>query len=292
VKLLRLILIVLCNSGILFASDLKIAALHPLLADLAREVGGDRVEVIDLIGANGDAHHFEPSAEDLKRAANATIYLAAGLGLEPYLSSIKSVVGKDVRILEVGATLPVLHGGCSDPEHHHEDHEIDPHWWHSIDRFRRATTVVAEAFAAADPAGSETYRTHAALYRDRLDGLEAWARTQLTAIPKSRRQLATTHAAFNYFCEDFGFMAFPVQGVNREQSPDPAELASLIRELKAKHVMAIFPEKETNPKLLSVLTRDTGIKLGGALIADGTSSVSYETMVRANVETIVAGLSR
>lgn len=291
-KLLRLILIALCGPGILSASDLKVAALHPLLADLAKQVGGERVEVIDLIGANGDAHHFEPSAEDLKRAADAMIYLAAGLGLEPYLSSMKSVVGHDVRILEVGATLPVLHGGCSDPAHHHEDHETDPHWWHSIDRFKRATTVVAEAFATADPAGAETYRTRAALYRDRLDGLETWARTQLAAIPKAKRQLATTHAAFNYFCADFGFTAFPIQGVNREQSPDPAELASLIRELKAKHVMAIFPEKETNPKLLSVLTRDTGIKLGGALIADGTSSVSYETMVRANVETIVAGLSR
>jgi zinc/manganese transport system substrate-binding protein len=292
VKLLRLILIALCGPGILSASDLKVAALHPLLADLAKQVGGERVEVIDLIGANGDAHHFEPSAEDLKRAADAMIYLAAGLGLEPYLSSMKSVVGHDVRILEVGATLPVLHGGCSDPDHHHEDHETDPHWWHSIDRFKRATTVVAEAFATADPAGAETYRTRAALYRDRLDGLETWARTQLAAIPKAKRQLATTHAAFNYFCADFGFTAFPIQGVNREQSPDPAELASLISELKAKHVMAIFPEKETNPKLLSVLTRDTGIKLGGALIADGTSSVSYETMVRANVETIVAGLSR
>ncbi len=291
-KLLRLILIALCGPGILSASDLKVAALHPLLADLAKQGGGERVEVIDLIGANGDAHHFEPSAEDLKRAADAMIYLAAGLGLEPYLSSMKSVVGHDVRILEVGATLPVLHGGCSDPDHPHEDHETDPHWWHSIDRFKRAATLVAEAFATADAAGAETYRTRAALYRDRLDGLETWSRTQLAAIPKAKRQLATTHAAFNYFCADFGFTAFPIQGVNREQSPDPAELASLIRELKAKHVMAIFPEKETNPKLLSVLTRDTGIKLGGALIADGTSSVSYETMVRANVETIVAGLSR
>ena len=290
-QLLRLILIALCGSGILSASDLKIAALHPLLADLARQVGGERVEVIDLIGANGDPHHFEPSAEDLKRTADAKIYLAAGLGLEPYLSSMKSVIGQNARILEVGASLPLLHGGCSDPDHHHEDHEIDPHWWHSIDRFRRASTVVAEAFASADPAGAETYRTRAALYREKLDELETWARAQLAFIPKSKRQLATTHAAFNYFCEDFGFTAFPVQGVNREQSPDPAELASLIRELKEKHVMAIFPEKESNPKLLSVLTRDTGIKLGGALIADGTSSVSYESMVRANVETIVLGLT-
>ncbi len=291
-KLLRIILIALCGPGILSASDLKVAALHPLLADLAREVGGERVEVVDLIGANGDAHHFEPSAEDLKRAADAKIYLAAGLGLEPYLSSIESVVGKDVKIIEVGATLPVLHGGCSDPEHHHEDHEIDPHWWHSIDRFRRAATVVAESFAAADPAGAASYRTRAARYRETLDGLETWARARLAVIPKSRRQLATTHAAFNYFCDDFGFTAFPVQGVNREQSPDPSALATLIRELKEKHVMAIFPEKETNPKLLSVLTRDTGIQLGGVLIADGTSSSSYESMVRANVETIVTGLTR
>lgn len=291
-RLLHHALLSLIGTACLSAADLKVAVLHPLLADLAGQVGGQRVEVIDLIGPNGDPHHFEPTAEDLKRASGARLYLAAGLGLESYLPAMKSVVGPKARILEVGSTLPVLHGGCDNPDHQHEAHEIDPHWWHSIDRFRRATTIVAEAFAEADPAGAETYHNRAATYREHLDHLEAWARTRIATIPKPRRQLATTHAAFNYFCQDFGFTPIPVQGVNREQSPDPAELAKLIQELKSRKVAAIFPERESNPKLMTILTRDTGIQLGGALIADGTNSPTYESMIRSNIETIVSGLSQ
>lgn len=289
---LRYGLLSLAGSGILLSSPLKVATLHPLLTDLAHQVGGDRVEVIDLIGPNGDPHHFEPNAEDLKKATGATLYLAAGLGLEAYLPSLKSVVTPGARVIEAGASLPSLHGGCEDADHDHNEHEIDPHWWHSIDRVRRAATVVAEAFAAEDPADAETFRANAAKYRESLDELERWARARLATIPKNQRQLATTHAAFNYFCSDFGFTALPIQGINREQSPAPAELAKLIAELKDKKVAAIFPEKESNPKLLEVLTRDTGIRLGNPLIADGTNSATYETMVRQNVETIVSGLSK
>ena len=289
---LRYGLLSLAGSGMLLGSPLKVATLHPLLTDLAHQVGGDRVEVIDLIGPNGDPHHFEPNAEDLKKATGAKLYLAAGLGLEAYLPSLKSVVTPGARVIEAGASLPSLHGGCEDADHDHNEHEIDPHWWHSIDRVRRAATVVAEAFAAEDPADAETFRANAARYRETLDELERWARARLATIPKNQRQLATTHAAFNYFCSDFGFTPLPIQGINREQSPAPAELAKLIAELKDKKVAAIFPEKESNPKLLEVLTRDTGIRLGNALIADGTNSATYETMVRQNVETIVSGLSK
>ena len=87
-------------------------------------------------------------------------------------------------------------------------------------------------------------------------------------------------------------LLIPVQGVNREQMPDPRKLAALIAELKEQQVGAIFPEKESNPKILQALTRDTGIKLGEALIADGTTAESYEAMVRHNVTAIVAGLAK
>lgn len=278
--------------GITHASALKVATLHPLLGDLARQIGGDRVEVIDLIGPNGDPHQFEPNSDDLKKAEGARLYLSAGLGLEAYLPSLKSVVSPGAEILEVGASLPVLHGGCDDPDHDHGDHEIDPHWWHSIDRFRRATTIVAEAFAAKVPSESGFFRKNAANYRETLDELERWARSRLATIPRDQRQLATTHAAFNYFCSDFGFTAFPIQGINREQSPSPKELAKLISELRKSHVLAIFPEKESNPKLLEVLTRDSGIRLGAPLISDGTHATSYKAMIQSNVDAIVSGLTQ
>jgi len=284
------IALVLLSSGIAMAG-IKVATFHPLLSDLVRQVGGGRVEVVDLISTSGDPHHFEPSPEDLRKASGAKLYLVAGLGLEAYLPALQTIVPSQSRLIEVGASLPVLHGSCDEPGHNHADHETDPHWWHSIDRFRRATTVVAEALSAADPEGATLYRANATAYRGKLDELERWVRSEIARIPRERRLLATTHSAFNYFCADYGFTPFSVQGLNQEQDPSPASLAKLVGELKEHHVAALFPEVETNPKLLSVLTRDTGIRLGKPLIADGTNSPTYESMVRHNVTAIVEGLS-
>lgn len=284
----------LALSASLAAAELKVASLHPLLGDLARQVGGDRVEVVDLIPRNGDPHHFEPGPENLKQAADARLYLASGMGMESYLDSLRGILGDRAEIVEVGKDLPSIEGECDHEGHDHGDHEhaIDPHWWHSIDLFRRATTITAASFSKADPAGAEVYEKNAAAYRTKLDELERWTRKEIAKVPRDKRHLATAHAAFGYFCKDHGFEPIPVQGVNREQMPDPKKLAALIAELKEHQVGAIFPEKESNPKVLQALTKDTGIKLGEALIADGSTAESYEAMIRHNVSAIVAGLAQ
>ena len=279
----------------LAAAELKVASLHPLIGDLAKQVGGDRVEVVDLIGKNGDPHHFEPVATDLQKAGDAKLYLASGMGLESYMDSLRGIVGTKAQIIEIGKDLPSIEGECDHEGHDHahdHDHEIDPHWWHSIDLFRRAATITADTFAKADPAGAETYAKNAAAYRTKLDELERWTRKEIAKIPRDKRHLATAHAAFGYFCKDHGFEPVPVQGMNREQMPDPKKLAALVAELKEHQVGAIFPEKESNPKILEALTKDTGIKLGEALIADGSTAESYEAMMRHNVTAIVAGLGK
>jgi zinc/manganese transport system substrate-binding protein len=291
----RFITTVLLTLLPLSAADLKVAVLHPLLGDLAKQIGGDQVEVIDLIGPNGDPHHFEPSPEDLKRAENAKLYLAAGMGLEGYLPKLKAIIGNTATVIEVGASFPALKGSCNHEGHHDhdhdEEHEIDPHWWHSIDLFRRATGVVTEALIKAAPGNSAYFRKNAEAYRLELDELERWSKKEISKIPRDRRHLATAHAAFNYFCKEFGFTAHPVQGINREQMPDPKELAELVADLTQDKVFAIFPEKESNPKILQTLTQDTGIRLGEPLIADGTGNLGYTAMMRHNVSAIVKGLA-
>jgi len=287
----RSFFILLLGGSWLNAAELKVASLHPLLGDLARKVGGKSVEVVDLIGPNADPHHFEPTPADLQRAEGASLFLAAGLGLEADLPALKSIARG--KIVEVGASMPVLyaenHGHSHEGDELHE-HAIDPHWWHSIDRFRRATLVVAEALATVSPEHANEFRKNAAAYRESLDTLERWVRVRLADIPREKRQLATAHAAFNYFCADFGFEAIPVAGLNREQTPDPAQIARLVSELKTHRVAAVFPEKESNPKLLHAITRDTGIRSGEPLIADGTSGSGYETMFRYNIDAIVNAL--
>lgn len=274
----------------LASAQLKVVSLHPLIGDLLRQVGGEKIHVVDLIGVNGDPHSFEPQAKDLAAAEGVEIYFVSGMGLETYLPKLKGILGERARIVEVGATLPALHGACDHDDHEGHNHEIDPHWWHSVDHFRRATSIVLDELSKASPADAETFAANAASYRAKLDELEKWVKREVTRIPRDARKLATAHAAFQYFCEAYGFEPFSVQGINREQMPDAITLAKLISTLEKEEVVAIFPERESNPKILQSLTRDTGIKLGGELIADGRGVTSYTAMMRENVSTIVTAL--
>lgn len=274
------------------AAELKVASLHPLVGDLLRQVGGDKLEIVDLIGDKGDPHSFEPDPKDLVAAEGASLYFASGMGMEGYLPKLREILADRARIVEVGATLPALHGACDHEGHDHgHDHDIDPHWWHSVDHFRRAAGVVADELSAADPENKPVFEANAAAYRAKLDELEKWVKREVIRIPKDRRKLATAHAAFQYFCEAYGFEAYPVQGINREQMPGAAKLAELISTLKKERVAAVFPEKESNPKILQSLTKDSGIQLGGELVADGRGMTSYEAMMRGNVTAIVEALS-
>lgn len=288
-------LLLVCFYGVLgftHAAELKVASLHPLVGDLLRQVGGDKVEIVDLIGPNGDPHSFDPAPKDLAVADGASLYFASGMGMEGYLPDLREILVGKARIVEVGRTLPALHGKCDHEGHDHaHDHEVDPHWWHSVDLFRRAAGVVADELSAASPQNKELFQANAQAYRAKLDELEKWVKREVIRIPRDRRKLATAHAAFQYFCEAYGFEAYPVQGLNRERMPDAAKLAELIATLKKERVAAVFPEKESNPKMLESLTRDSGIKLGGELVADGRGMTSYEEMVRSNVTAIVAALS-
>ena len=258
---------------------------------MLRQIGGERVEVVDLIGEKGDPHSFEPRAEDLSAASGAKLYFVSGMGLESYLPKLEAVLAGKARIVEVGKTLPPLHGACDHEGHDHDHaHELDPHWWHSVDLFRRAAGAVADELAKESPEDAEVFKANAAAYRTELDALEKWVRRELVRIPKEKRVLVTAHSAFQYFCDAYGFKSHSIQGLNREQMPDAVKLAELIADLKKDKVAAIFPEKESNPKMLKSLTRDTGIKLGGELIADGRGMTSYEDMMRANVTAIVEAL--
>jgi|AntRauTorckE6833_2_1112554.scaffolds.fasta_scaffold05263_4 zinc/manganese transport system substrate-binding protein len=291
-RILCSIALLLASGSAVFGAELKVVSLHPLIGDLLEQVGGEEVEVVDLIGENGDPHRFEPKADDLLAADGASIYFASGMGLESYLPKLRSIVSADARIVEVGSTLPALHGACDHEGHGHDhQHEVDPHWWHSITLFQRAVGVVEEELSKAKPEAAKVFQANAAAYRQKLQELEKWTRREILKIPKDSRKLATAHEAFRYFCDAYGFESFSVQGLNREQMPDALQFAKLLKSLKEQQVTTVFPEKESNPKILKNLTRDTGMKLGDELIADGRGVGSYETMMRANVSSIVSALS-
>lgn len=271
------------------------------MADLARQVGGDRVEVFDVVGEKGNLHRFEPRPADLKQMRESALVLAGGKNLEPYLDRLRSAMG-GVTVIEVGRTIPSLtvskdaHDSCGESHGEPAEHgasSLDPHWWHGVDHMRRAARVVAQAMAEKDPAGKEYFMEHAMAYGRRLDDLKRWALGELGKIPRGQRKLVTAHNAFGYFAKEFGFEVIAVAGLNQEQNTTPREQAETIEAVKNAGVRAVFPETNASGKALDSITAATGTRLGTPLIADGNGSgkqAGFEAMIRHNVNSITQAL--
>ncbi len=281
----------ICASGMLQAAELKVAVLHPLLGDLSRQVGGEHVEVVDLSAGAPDLHGFQPGSRELTQARGAQLYLVSGKGFEPYLGKLQSIVGKD-RVVEVGRKIPSvtygkganIHSCC--PSHTGKS-TIDPHWWQSMDAWRRAATIVADEFSKHDPAHKAAFGANAKRFRAEMDGLKNWAKGQLGRVPKKQRVLATSHGAFGYFCKEFGWKMLPIQGLNREATSSPQYLGHVAEAIKKEGIPAVFPESNSNPRVLQTLVKQTGVKVGKPLVADGRG-YSVKGMFQHNVTSIVA----
>jgi zinc/manganese transport system substrate-binding protein len=278
------------------AAALKVAALHPILADLARQVGGPEIEVVEVLKPGADAHHFEPSTRDLASMRGVQLVLACGKHLEPYLDKLRDSLGSSTKLVEVGRPIPSL---LLDPKNElflccpaHSAGGIDPHWWHSAENMRRAALVLAEEFAAADPSRKAAYNDAAKAAGVRFLELKSWAQREFSAIPRADRKLVTAHAAFGYFCKEYGFKMLPLMGTTRSDDSSAAHLAKSIALIREQKIRAVFPEDQANPKVLAEIVRSTGAKIGAALIADGTAkdAHTFETMFRHNVNAITSAL--
>ncbi|MCB1208967.1 MAG: zinc ABC transporter substrate-binding protein [Verrucomicrobiales bacterium] len=278
------------------SAAVKVATLHPILADLARQVGGDHVDVIEILRPGGDVHHFEPAAKDIGAMRGAALLLASGKGLESFLDKLRDSIGESVKLVEVGRGVPSI---MLDPSQEvfaccpaHAKGGIDPHWWHSADAMGRAARIIADEFSAVDPGNADAYKANAKAAARNFDELKSWAKKQISQIPRSDRKLVTAHAAFGYFCKEYGFKSVPVLGIGRSDDVSPQYVMQAINVIRENKIRAVFPEDQANPKVLEEITRSTGAVVGKALVADGTSLAAhtFETMLRHNVECIVEAL--
>ena len=283
-----LTVLVLFLTGLpLLRADLKVASLSTVTTDLAHQIGGTNVTVEAIIRPGTDPHEFEPTTGDVRNVADADLVLLTGKGLEGYLSKLEEAAGGDAKFVNVGQSIPSL-------TLEEEGRSVeDPHWWHSVANMKRATRVVAAAFAKADPAHATDYERNASSYLATLEELERWIRVQLAVIPRDKRKLVTTHDALGYLAHDYGFTIHPVKGISTADDPSSRHVKEVIAVIKEQGVKAVFMESIGNPRALRQISSETGARAGGTLYSDGlgdTEANTYESMMRHNISTIVDGL--
>jgi zinc/manganese transport system substrate-binding protein len=269
---------------------LPVVATFSILADFARNVGGERIEVTGLVGPNGDTHVYQPKPADAKELGAARLILVNGLGLEGWI---------DRLIKASGATAPILVAtkGIS-PQQMREEGRIgpDPHAWQSIANAKIYVANIRDALIAVDPDGASTYRTNADNYLGKLAALEQEVTAEIAKIPPGRRQIITTHDAFGYFGTAYGFRFIAPEGISTETEASARDVAKIIRQIKAQKIPAVFLENVTDPRLVQSIAAESGAKIGGTLYSDALSppdgpAATYIEMMRNNFHQLAVALT-
>ena len=294
--LLRLLPALLVGTS---SANLTVATTHPLLSDLARQVGGKTVTVVDLVKPGTELHHFEPTSAEFSALRKSQLLLASGKHMESYLDKLKESLGAGMTILEVGKTIPSLKiepgSGVFMCCPEHAVGGIDPHWWHSAENMARAAKIIADQFAKMDADNAADYQTNGSAVAKKMLALKQWAQQEISVIPKEERKLVTAHAAFGYLCKEYGLQFIPMLGLSAEDDASAKYLTEAIQTIKDKRIVGIFPEDGANPKILQEIAKQTGVKLSPPLNADGTQAgegSTFEGMFKHNINTIVTALKK
>jgi zinc/manganese transport system substrate-binding protein len=282
------------------AEKLPVTASFSILGDLVRVVGGDRVAVTTLVGANEDAHVFEAKPSDAKTLLASKLVVLNGLGFEPWARKLlKSSGYKGETVMAAkgvkARAMQEEKGHGAHAGHAHE--EMDPHTWQNPNNVALYVRNIAAGLAKVDAAGAATYQANAEAYVKELQALDAWAQAQIATIPADKRKVITSHDAFGYFAAQYGVKFLAPQGVNTEAEPSAKQVAQLIKQIQREKIRAMFVENMSNPKLIAQLSKDAGATLGASLYADALSTAdqpgaTYLQMMRHNVTQLVAGMKR
>lgn len=278
---------------------LKAVASFSILADLVRQVGGDRVEVASLVGPNGDAHVFDPSPADAAKLANAGVVFVNGLGLEGWIDRLIKASGTKAPVVVASKGIKAIE---EEPEQGRErakdahEHRFDPHAWQSVANAKLYVANIRDGLAKADPAGATAYEANATAYLAQLDTLDTEVKAAIARIPPEKRRIITTHDAFGYFARAYGLTFIAPQGVSTESEATAKDVARIVRQIKAQKIPAVFLENVSDPRLMERIARETGAKVGDRVFSDALSEPdgpagTYIAMIRHNIKAFSAALS-
>jgi len=279
---------------------IHVVATTSMLADLVSNVGGDRMSVESLMGPGVDPHLYKPSEGDVRRMAQADVIIYNGLHLEGKMTDIfDQMRSRNARTIGVAESAipdslliesPLFAGN------------YDPHIWLSVPLWTRAARYLADTFAEMDPTHAETYRRNARKYEAELEVVHQYVETRAREVPAPQRILITSHDAFGYFGEAYGFDVRGLQGISTATEAGASDVQDLAAFVAERRVPAVFVESSVSQRGIeavreAVRSRGFDVQIGGTLYGDalggaGSGAETYIGMVRANIDTIVDGLTR
>lgn len=285
------------SSGWAAAQDrVSVVATTGMIADAAREVGGDMVDVQALMGPGVDPHAYRQTRSDIVALANADLVLWNGLYLEAQMEEFLLELGQDQPVVAVAEGVPEdrLIGSAD------YDGRYDPHLWMTPELWSRVVETVRDALIEVRPEGADTFAANAEDYLSELSDLAAYTVEVLSSVPAERRVLVTAHDAFGYFGAAYDFEVIGIQGISTESEAGLRRVSELVDLLVERDIGAVFVETSVSDRNIRALIEGAAaegheVAIGGELYSDamgepGTYRGTYIGMIDSNVTTIARAL--
>lgn len=278
---------------------LPVVTTTTMITDMVKDIGGDHVHLMPLMGPGVDPHLYKPAADDARKLREAKVTFYNGLMLEGRMGELFEKSRKDGKAVhELGSAI-----NKANRKEAGEGHP-DPHIWGDPRLWALCTEVVVKGLSEADPANAGDYAKRGAETKARYMAAFQWCEQRVAQIPPAARVLITSHDAFNYFGDAFGFQVVGVQGISTVSEAGLADVAKTVDFIKANGVKAIFVESSVPHATIERIGKDSGAKIGGELFSDalgtpgemmdvGDGQVdqgTYVGMLKSNVHTIVEAL--
>jgi manganese/iron transport system substrate-binding protein len=303
----------------------QVVATSTVLCDLTKQIAQETVAVTCLMQPSQDPHVYTSTPSDRKAIEDADLVLYGGYNYEPSLIKIISATqtpAPKVAVYEEAVPNPLM-GEAHDHDHkaetaageadhdHDHDHDAetaagaaeaeeqvpDPHVWHNAQNGTEIVTVISDNLAKLVPDQASVFEQNAAALSQELTQIDEWIKTQVATVPEANRKLITTHEALGYYADAYGFeLEGAIEGLSTEEKPSAARLTSLVEQVKAAEVPAIFVETTTNPKLLETVAKEANVEVASQPLfiegpgGEGTPAATYQTMLTTNTCTIVESL--
>lgn len=269
--------------------------------DFACKIGGDCIDVTNMVPSGTEPHDWEPSTNDLKNLEKADVFIYNGADMEPWADDLLVSRSDTLRVVEASENVELRttdgeHEHAhehEDADHHHGD--FDPHVWLDPENAKIEMEAIRDALCAADPENSTVFQSNYEKYAAELDALDAEFREKLAPLPN--RTIVVAHEAFGYLCDAYGLTQVGIEGLSPDSEPDPGRMAEVIDFVREHSISTIFFEELVSPKVAEAIASETGAQakmlspLEGLSDEQAASGADYFSVMHDNLAALMEALN-
>jgi manganese/zinc/iron transport system substrate-binding protein len=265
------------------------------VADAVKSIGGNKVEVVSLMGPGVDPHLYQASQGDIQKLNKADIIFYSGLHLEGKMGEIFEKMADDKPTVAVADSIPESKLLSADGSTSH-----DPHVWFDIQTWLYVVDSIEQELTKLSPENEKLFKENALAYKKDLEEMDQYAKEQIELIPEESRVLVTAHDAFKYFGHAYGLEVMGLQGLSTDSEYGLKDVQALVDTLVNRNIKAVFIESSISERSINAVVegakkQNHQVVIGGELFSDamgeeGTDEGTYIGMFKHNVDTIVSSL--